>query len=220
MEQSSLSQTHLESLSTADLVALAENYGIDIPGGLNRRFIIGEILEIVEDTRRRESDAAALVDADFMISPEVLPETYNETSVTILMRDPGWVFVFWDFHSNLFMALTTKNRFESFFLRVNSRISQNESEPVDYYDIDIGTHDRKWYVHLPPGSSWCRVDLCIRNSQEKEQLLAKSLEVLVPSSGIVEAPHETMRKLSPLLELSGLADLRKSHFRNHRQSFV
>jgi len=41
MEQTPLSRAYLESLSTSDLVSLAEEYGIDVPEGLNRRFIIG-----------------------------------------------------------------------------------------------------------------------------------------------------------------------------------
>ncbi|MEE0998901.1 MAG: hypothetical protein UIH41_04470 [Treponemataceae bacterium] len=44
-----VSRTYLESLSTADLISLADEYGIDIPENLNRRFIIGELLEAVED---------------------------------------------------------------------------------------------------------------------------------------------------------------------------
>ncbi|MBN2812343.1 DUF4912 domain-containing protein [Treponema zuelzerae] len=220
MEQTPLSRAYLESLSTSDLVSLAEEYGIDVPEGLNRRFIIGEVLEIAAEDNKIAAETASLVDTDIPASPEVLPETYNETAITVLMRDPGWVFVFWDFHSNLYSALTGNHKFESFFLRVNSQGTQKDSASADYYDIDVGIRDRKWYAHLPVGTQWCRVDLYTRNSQEKEQLLAKSQELCVPCSGFAEAPHEEKRKVPPLLELSGFTELRKSHFRNHRQSFM
>ena len=49
MDTMLLSRTYLESLSTADLFSLAEEYGIDIPENLNRRFIIGELLDISGD---------------------------------------------------------------------------------------------------------------------------------------------------------------------------
>ena len=49
MDTMLVSRTYLESLSTADLISLADEYGIDIPENLNRRFIIGELLEAVED---------------------------------------------------------------------------------------------------------------------------------------------------------------------------
>ena len=49
MDNSVLTRTYLETLSTSDLIALADDYGIDIPPELNRRFIIAELLEAAED---------------------------------------------------------------------------------------------------------------------------------------------------------------------------
>ena len=49
METPVLSRQKLESFSTQDLLDLADDYGIDIPEDLNRRFIIEEILESVEE---------------------------------------------------------------------------------------------------------------------------------------------------------------------------
>lgn len=220
MEHSPLSLTHLESLATTDLLALAESFGIDIPEGLNRRFVIGELLEIAEDIRLHSVETAILVDTDFATVSNPLPETYNETCITALMRDPGWIFVFWDFHNALYTALTTNRRFESFFLRVNSLSTDKDAAPVDYYDIDVGLQDRKWYVHLPVRTQGCRIDLCIRNSQEKEQVLTKSAELFIPCAGMIDSMHDPKRRNPPLLDLSGINELRKEHFRNHRQSFV
>lgn len=220
MEQSPLSLTHLESLATANLIVLAENFGIDIPEGLNRRFIIGELLEIAEDLRLHSAETAVLVDTDFASVSSPLPETYNETCITALMRDPGWVFVFWDFHSALYTALTSNRRFESFFLRVNALSIDKNAAPIDYYDIDVGLQDRKWYVHIPAKTQGCRIDLGVRNTQEKEQFITKSEELFIPCAGMPNVLHDSKRRIPPLLDLSGINELRKEHFRNHRQSFV
>ena len=215
-----MSLTQLESLATTNLLALAESFGIDIPEGLNRRFIIGELLEIAEDLRLRSIETAVFVDAEFTSVSNPLPETYNETCITALMRDPGWIFVFWDFHSALYKAVTSNRLFESFFLRVNSLSSDKNAAPVDYYDIDVGLHDRKWYVHLPGITHGCRIDLCIRNNQEKEQAIARSVELVIPCAAIQDPLLGVKRRIPPLLDLSGITELRKNHFRNHRQSFV
>lgn len=129
MEQLPLGRAHLESLSTSDLVRLADEHGIDIPEGLNRRFIIGELLELGEENLRAASDSALVIDGEFTIPADILPETYNETQITLLMRDPGWVFVYWDFHTTLLTAVTGNHRFESFFLRVNSLSGTNRERP-------------------------------------------------------------------------------------------
>jgi len=148
-----------------------------------------------------------------------LPDTYNETRINVLLRDPGWVFVYWDFHTNLLTAITENHRFETFFLRVNSLDPEQTSTVTDFFDIEIGKTDRKWYVHLPGKELACRIDLCSRSTQEEEQILAKSVEIILPPGGAGTSEFDPRRRNPPLLELSGIAELRKKHFRNHRQSF-
>jgi hypothetical protein len=218
MEMTSISRSYLESLSTTDLVALADEFGLDIPEGLNRRFIIGELLEIATESAH-DSDSGALAETEFTAPPDALPESYNETKITVLVRDPGWVFVCWDFQMNLFTAITENHQFESFFLRVNSLSSAKPAKVTDFFDVDVGTHDRKWYIHLSRTDEICRVDLYSRNTQEKEQLLARSSELLLPVAPAPVPADGKTRRVPPLVELSGLTDLRKYHARNHRQLF-
>jgi len=219
MEQTPLTLAYLETLSTADLLALADDFGIDIPEGLNRRFILGELLELAEYDSRERSDSGILIDAAYASPADDLPETYNETSVSMLLRDPGWLFVYWDFHANLFSAITGNFRFETFFLRVSSLSSVSPVVAKDWFDVNVGNQDRQWYVHLPSDEKAVRVDLYSRNTQEKEQLLAKSPILSVPVSVNAVSPVGDRRRLPPLVELSGIAELRKQHFNNHRQSF-
>lgn len=220
MENVALNKAYLETLSTTDLVALADENGIDIPEGLNRRFIIGELLDLSDESTSDQSDSDLLINSEFPLSVELLPETYNETQITVLLRDPGWVFVYWDFHSTILSGLTGNSRFETFFLRVNSLSNAKPSVVTDFFDVEVGPHDRKWYVHLSNKDYACSVELYARIFQEKEQLLAKSVELIIPCLGIGDSLSNSMRKNSPLLELSGISELRKNHFRNHRQSFT
>lgn len=219
MEQTPLTLAYLETLSTSDLLHLAEDFGIDIPEGLNRRFILGELLEIVEYDTRDSIDSGILVDTVIAQPADSLPETYNETSVSILLRDPGWLFAYWDFHANLYAAISGNYRFETFFLRVNSLSSVSPVVVKDWFDIDVGLNDRQWYVHLPQDDRGVRVDLYSRNTQEKEQLLAKSPVMVVPVSVLALTSVGDRRRQPPLVELSGVAELRKQHYNNHRQSF-
>lgn len=219
MEKRNLTRSYLETLSTADLVEMADDHGIDIPEGLNRRFIIGELLELDEQLRQEDLENAILVDTDYTVRAEELPETYNETSITLLMRDPGWVFAYWDFHSNLYTAITSNFRFESFFLRVNTLSDTTHSSVIDYFDIEVGNRDRKWYIHLSSRDHACRVDLYSRNVQEKEQLLARSGILVIPPTASGDLFFSQKRRNPPLIELSGIQELRKYHFINHRQSF-
>ena len=48
-KQKNLSRGHLETLTSSQLIALADEYGIDIPDDLNRQFIIAELLEFAKE---------------------------------------------------------------------------------------------------------------------------------------------------------------------------
>lgn len=214
-----MTRSHLETLSTTDLMNLADTYGIDIPEGLNRRFIIGELLDLAEENRVDSVKDALLLETEFINSPEVLPETYNETQISILLRDPGWIFVYWDFHSSLYNTTMGNFKFDSFFLRVNTITASEPPVVTDYFDVDVGPLDRKWYVHLPCRGHKCRVDLYSRNTQEKEQLIVRSQELFIPAACPGEITGQVKLRNPPLVELSGITALKKDHFRNHRQSF-
>ncbi len=218
MDTTPVNRAYLETLSTDDLVLLADDFGIDIPEGLNRRFIIGELLELAEYDRSAAQDAANLSDAEFTEVPDPLPETYNETSISILLRDPQWVHVYWDVQSILLVKTMNYPRFESFFLRVNT-LKNTDGVPTvtDFFDIDVSERDRSWYVYLSAREYACRIDLCVRNSQEKEQVLAKSRELVLPAGGPGEYAPGNGSRSSPILALSGIDEMRKAHFRNQRQ---
>jgi len=221
MDTSSLTISHLETLSTADLLHLAEEYGIDIPEGLNRRFIIGELLEIENWSRNHLSENPTLDDGDMAPSVEPLPETYNETTITILLRDPQWVHVYWDIQSNLLSGLMNSSRFETLFLRINSLRCVNGTVTVtDWFEIDVSVRDRSWYVYLTSRECACRVDLCCRIAQEKEQVLARSYELILPTGGLGEYNPGPAKRLPPLLVLSGIEDLRREQFRIQRQPLL
>ena len=219
MDNTPLGRAYLETLSMTDLVRLADDYGIDIPEGLNRRFIIGELLEVSSDESADRADTGALVETEFVVSPDALPETYNENQITVLLRDPGWIFVCWDFQTNLIAALTGNTHFESLFLRVNFLSGTKPAQTTDFFDVDVGLADRKWYIHLSGHAPSCRVDLYCRYQQEREELIARSSELPLSVPVLGETASQGKRRLPPLVELSGIAELRKNHFKNHRQSF-
>ena len=52
MKKDTVSRQQLEAMTTAELIDLADKYGIEIPDDLNRTFIVGEILEALEEFSR------------------------------------------------------------------------------------------------------------------------------------------------------------------------
>ena len=95
MSEECINRTYLETLSFSDLSNLADKYGIDVPENLNRRFLIAELLEIVDEFSNNQDDMQ--ISSDVRISQDVvLPKNYNESQVSCVLRNPAWLFVFWN----------------------------------------------------------------------------------------------------------------------------
>ena len=220
MDHISLNRAYLETLTTEALVRLGDEFGVDIPPTLNRRLIIGELLEVQDEFYSNAPASSSFADALPQGSTDTVPESYNETQINILLRDPGWIFVFWDFRSVEFSACTSQRGFETFGLRVSFFEDRDLTRLKDSYNITVSPSDRKWYVHLSEHSCFCRVDLLSMCSLNRVAVLSLSNVVWVPSVAGIEIPRTGFVREAPLLGLSGITELRKNQWRNHRQSFL
>jgi len=122
--QNPLTRAGLERLSTDELVRVADSYGIDIPEGLERIFIIEEILESANSMLDISKESDLVVNPDY---PETapLPKQYNVTYMDVIIRDPLWVFVFWEIKGQEREIHENKPNFNGYCLRV---IPVNEGE--------------------------------------------------------------------------------------------
>ncbi|TXT41866.1 MAG: hypothetical protein FD137_2516 [Spirochaetes bacterium] len=207
----------LSLLSDQELSLLAERIGIYIPEGLDRPFVIEEIVAALEDDygeRVFSHDGTGHVEEKKLSGPSYvpftshalkgIPERYNETMIRVLPRDPAWIYAYWDIAEHKRNALAEEGLDESLFLRV-SEINSHHDHKRDFFDIPITLDDWKWYINIPQPGSRYRVDLCSARI-DKTKVLAKSNEVRMPLYHMVNmkrAPQIT----KSLLILSGLEGL-------------
>jgi hypothetical protein len=209
-----LSRTYLESLTSADLVSLAEEYSIDVPENLNRRFIIGELLDMgISETGDDEIAASAFSREGFYHDENrPLADSYNETSVTAIFRHPVWLYAYWDFSLRDWERIR-KVPDPALSLRVQILDEAHHPVPAESFSTPLIVVDRDQYVHLPPGQKIVRLELFFR-----DELLAVSAEVHMPHHCPLFSSVFSGEPIPPLLELSGFRDLCHSHYLNHRQS--
>lgn len=225
MDTKKLTRSHLETLATADLISLADEFGIDFPENLNRSFIIGELLEVAEELEEEQdeeeivaNDDAAPVHED----SEKLPETYNETTICAVLRNPAWIFVYWDISFADVNRLKTETSYKSMCLRVSFWENEDDTNPLESFDVQVGPGDRQQYVLLTPGKNFVRVDLVAQYAGKDDENLAVSRKIELPKgSSLINTglPGRDL-ELSPAIELSGMRELLNSHYENHRQSFL
>ena len=64
MNNEQISCAYLETLAFKDLVKLADEYGVDVPQDLDRRFLIAELLELAQE-ESNASDVQMIIKDDY-----------------------------------------------------------------------------------------------------------------------------------------------------------
>ncbi|MEA4859659.1 hypothetical protein SDC9_77832 [bioreactor metagenome] len=108
---------------------------------------------------------------------EDLPESYLDTSIHLLLRDPQWAFAYWSLSpaSNLMIFGEDGQEKSNLFLRVQE--TNLSTKGVRTFDISISLEDTQWNINLPNIGSSYVVDLCWRDKKGNEMSLAQSKSV-------------------------------------------
>jgi hypothetical protein len=199
----------LESLATRELILIADRSGIDIPPGLDRAFIIRELLENQDEEYPEE---ASLLGKE---SPETvqLPKQYNITFLEVLVRDPLWVFAFWEVKKSDRERFEGDPDFDGYCLRVLPLSAGGipgfpglqfgePCPPVNAFlraearSVRVGLEDNSWYLGFPPGGGSFKAELCVLTGEWR--ILAVSRPFTLP--GMLEKQESPE---NPLIRLSG-----------------
>jgi hypothetical protein len=202
-----LTRAYLESLTTTELTKLADSNGIDIPPGLERVFIIEELLDLEDEDDSIQKRGIPLRDTD-LLEPVPLPKQYNITYIDVLIRDPLWVFAFWEIKSYDKNLHEKADDFEGYHLRIVPLALEDgqDADRSDSFIIPVGIEDSAWYIGFPPSGGRFRVEICLIRGGELMVLAASRPFRLPkpfnpPERGDREAAREQMIQLSGIDEL-------------------
>ena len=206
-----VSRTWLESKSTGELIKLADGFSIDIPDGLERIFIIEELLEYsnmnaLEAKHDLENNSSYSETAD-------LPKQYNISYIEVIIRDPLWIFVYWEIKSHDREMHENTDDFKGYCLRL---VPINEAETElkeNSFTVPVGSEDCARYIGLTEQS----FNKDITQAQERyiiklgvirgdsETQIAVSQPFCMPR--LIENENINNMKENPLSRLSAVADL-------------
>lgn len=206
-------KSFLQTMSTDDLLQLADKHGLFLSADLTRRLLIGELLDIDDDSNENDADITAVHSEQNMV------QSYNLTEIHVAVKNPMWFFVFWDFHAHLYKSLIESKQFSHFFLRVHSLDPHNRAASLDFFDIALPETDRKRYIHISFDECFHRIDLMVSFSDGREQILAQSNRISMARKNIPQQLCVAQNHANKVISLSGLSALKKLHFQNYRQAF-
>ncbi|MCL2879294.1 MAG: DUF4912 domain-containing protein [Treponema sp.] len=159
-----LTRVYLESLSTEDLLQLADKFGLDIPFSLRRNIVIETLLESAFGNEEK-SNADDELEYDFL-EAAALPKQYNITFIDVMIRDPLWAFVFWEIKAHDRELCEKQAAFDGYCLKVvpipESGVSGSDGKKgaEDGFIVPVSPDDTGLYLNFPPAEGLYRVELC------------------------------------------------------------
>lgn len=118
-----------------------------------------------------------------------LPNEYGKDRITIQVRDPRWIYAYWEITPKTWEKFQQKlgNSFSSAkrVLRVYdvSFIHFNGANAHSFFDIEVGNDAKNWYIDTnAPGRSWC-VDYGLRLPGGEFFTIVRSNVVQTPLDG-------------------------------------
>jgi hypothetical protein len=223
MDDSRLTRPYLETLSSDELVRLADRHGIDIPFDLERTFIIAELLDLAREDAAEPADPADPKDPKEPVcagftEAAVLPSQYNISFIEVMIRDPLWAFVFWEIKSHDRNVYEQAADFEGYCLRA----IPIAAAPEHIFTVPVGVNDSAWYLGFPAEESRrsYRIELCVLREAETTALAVSrpfSLPALFEPSGGSEGLQAAYS--NPLALLSGVHDFSLVRSVNRRSRF-
>ena len=220
MDDEVITRAYLETLSFSDLKKLADEYGVDVPEDLDRRFLLCELLEIAEENRQDKTAGMIISFENSTNQSTNLPDGYNETQISCVLRNPVWAFVFWDISDTDMNMLSALPNY-SLSLRVCILVSETELVPQESFEIELPNGVNEQYVLIPAGKNFIRIELVYSNGTNRE-VLAFSPVVSVPKSSenVEKYQPGVENDFSPIMKLSGIEKILADQYTKYRHSFL
>jgi hypothetical protein len=215
-----MTKERLQALSLEELQEIARREEISFYPNVNQEALIELILEEEEEEKsdREHSNNAAMRvkekkfditkdEAESDLTEFELPDTYNETKITLLLRDPLWAFAYWDLKQS--DVETIENLIEAkLLLRVYQAddSAKGTSDRTEPFEIPVKLSDRRWYINLPKPGLKYSLEIIVQNG-ENQWVLCESNSVESPTISTNSADGSAVdASFRTALAVSGLQD--------------
>ena len=161
-----MTKERLHSFSYEQLIEISNRSNVLVTPGVDKDTLVSILIDAYEEDRFEREElnnlAIQMESRKFSISQDEeielgmdddleLPLRYNDTGITVLLRDPSWIFCYWDLEDKKVAEIEGTPEYRGLILRVVELDSCEYSDDniLDYFDIPIKTSDYRRYVNLP-----------------------------------------------------------------------
>jgi len=121
--------------------------------------------------------------------PRDLPDEYGDTRIVLLVRDPEWVYAYWEVNDARRNELGLSRNGDGNYrlvLRIYKITGTNWPEQAAHYffDVEVPRDSRNWYIHLPESDQqWC-AELGMFDQHDNYIPVCRSNTVVTPRNTI------------------------------------
>ena len=216
MKKRKIKKNQLQNLATSDLIDLANSLELFVPPNFSRISLISEILSMNSELEALPYNILKILPLEDEMDD--LPTSYGMTEIRILLRDPMWLFAFWDINTNQLEQLLKTDPNVSIFLRVMSFKSEKDDTYYAFEDINVKQEERSIYIHTSINEEVTQVALMFKTTH-KTELIAKSNFIYMPRKNIKNNLCVEDSSVSEIIKLSGLKYLQQWHFQHYKGLF-
>lgn len=139
------------------------------------------------------------------------PETYGETTIVLMVRDPYWLYAYWELAPGIETELAGRIGRETLrksrvVLRVYDVTAGDPDHAVSHHDIDVAPGTRNWYINVMRVERDYCVDLGVITPDGEFVVVARSNRVSLPPVGpsdVIDEEWVTVEALADLYEPPG-----------------
>ena len=147
-----------------------------------------EVQRAEEQVEERKYFAGPVIQKFREEKPFELPTAYGENRIVLMVRDPEWLYIYWDIADTDRDALRmAPERFsESLVIRLHDITGIedfNGINSISWYELPVGrSQSFSWYVHLPQSDrEWCG-ELGVLNDQGEFIQICRSCVLGTPTA--------------------------------------
>lgn len=180
----------IDSLSTQELRNIAQEEGIEDYDTLSRDELIQILREIYEEdddiVERSDLNRRFLfgitdyreIDKDVVELPgvEELPQSYPNTEIHLLYKNPNWAYCYWGISPQDLSRLEEQGKKE---LKLRTNVIKNGKK--ESFDIPISIEDTEWTISLHSDGGECYVALIVEMGDEDLELAHSASIKLIES---------------------------------------
>ncbi|PIE04818.1 MAG: hypothetical protein CSA76_02230 [Spirochaetales bacterium] len=217
-----MTKDRLRTFTSDELFKIAQQENIGVSPDMDKEALVSLVFDALEDERAdREGNYnltirlaatkfAVSQDEEFFLdfeSDTELLRRYKESCLVLILRDPSWVFCYWDLEDRILAKLLEHSGYSGLFLRIIefSENSWDKKSSEDWFDIPIQFSDMSRYINLPGQDSYYGAELYARLGEDKKMLVRSNI-IHSSRDSAVSGPAGTGNEdMERLIALSGMS---------------